>query len=154
MLTSPETVAIPAQRTAMIALNVPAAEIRAAMSEGLRELHAALAAQDISQTGPWFTHHLQMPGDRFNYEIHLPVATDVAPAGRVVPSQWPAMTVARSIYTGGYEGLGAAWGDFLAQVDGQGLTVADDLWEVYSAGPETGPDSTAYETQLNKPLVG
>ncbi len=60
------------------------------------------------------------------------------------------MTVLRTTYRGGYEGLGSAWGEFLKQTSDHEL--ADDLWEVYCVGPEAGPDTSVYETQLNKPL--
>jgi effector-binding domain-containing protein len=84
----------------------------------------------------------------------VPVTAPVAPAGRVKGSQWPAMKVARAVYRGPYEGLGAAWGEFDAWVKAQGLKPAADLWEVYVAGPESGSDPTDYRTELNRPLIG
>ena len=43
------------------------------MSPGYRELMAALAAQGIAPAGPWFTHHLRMDPDTFDFEIGVPV---------------------------------------------------------------------------------
>jgi hypothetical protein len=34
-----------------------------------------------------------------------------------------------------------------------GSKPAAALWEVYVAGPESGPDSANYRTELNRPLV-
>ena len=31
---------------------------------------------------------------------------------------------------------------------------AEDLWERYVKGPESGPDPAAYRTELNRPLAG
>ena len=66
---------------------------------------AAVAAQGIAVCGPWFTHHRRMPSEVFDFEIGVPVATTIAAAGRVKPSQWPALRVARTVYHGPYEGL-------------------------------------------------
>ncbi len=69
------------QLTASIPLRVPREEIRHVMGPGLAELKAAVAAQNVAVTGPWFTHHFRNPGEVFDFEICLPVATSVAPAG-------------------------------------------------------------------------
>jgi len=148
-----EILTLPAQPTAMIAVQTPASAIRDAMGSGLTELHAALKAQGIAQTGPWFTHHLRAPGESFDFEIHLPIASAVSETGRVRSGARPAIKVARTVYSGGYEGLGAAWGQFLSGLDAQGVRTTEDLWEVYTAGPETGPDASSYRTELIKPIA-
>ena len=78
----------------------------------------------------------------------------VTPSGRVRPGRMPAMRVARTIYSGGYDGLGAAWGAFTRWIDEQGYRAADDFWEVYRVGPESSLDSANWRTELNRPLVG
>ena len=62
--------------------------------------------------------------------------------------------MARTIFHGGFEGLGAAWGEFSDWVTANGHTPAEDLWEVYVTGPESGPDPTTWRTELNRPLIG
>jgi len=74
--------------------------------------------------------------------------------GRVKPGLWAAMTVARTVYHGGYEGLGAAWGEFLEWVGAGGHTHGPDLWERYLVGPEASPDPTTWRTELNQALLG
>src|SRR5580765_4300969 len=59
------------QLTASIPLRVPREEIRSVMGPGLAELKAAVAAQNIAITGPWFTHHFRNPGEVFDFEICL-----------------------------------------------------------------------------------
>jgi hypothetical protein len=34
----------------------------------------------------------------------------------------------------------------------EGHMPAQDLWEIYAAGPETSSDPTAWRTELNRPL--
>jgi len=153
MISATEIITLPAQPTAMIAIEIPASQIREAMGAGINELQAALKAQGIAQTGPWFTHHRRAPTDSFDFEIHLPIASSVAETGRVRPGERPELKVARTVYSGGYEGLGAAWGQFLEALDAQGIKTTPDLWEVYTVGPESGPDATAYRTELIKPIA-
>ncbi|WP_091682563.1 GyrI-like domain-containing protein [Methylocapsa palsarum] len=139
--------------TAFISVRIPREEIRNVMGPGLAELRAAVAAQNIVVTGPWFTHHLRRPDEIFDFEISVPVAAPVAPVNRTNPGQWPAMRVARTIYHGGYEGLGAAWGEFMGEIKAAGRRTADDLWECYLIGPETSADPAAWRTELSKRLV-
>ena len=138
---------------AFIPIRVTREKIREVMGPGLMELKAAVAAQNIAVTGPWFTHHVANPGDFFDFQICLPVATPVAPSGRTKAGEWPAMNVVQTTYHGGFEGLGAGWGEFMAAIAREGHKVADGLWEQYLVGPEAGPDSGAWRTQLSKRIV-
>jgi effector-binding domain-containing protein len=94
-----------------------------------------------------------MDPDIWDFEVGVPVSRPVSPAGRVEPGELPAATVARTVYHGSYEGLGAAWGEFFEWITARGHTPAADFWECYLAGPESGPDPAAWRTELNKPLI-
>ena len=153
MLDEPQIVKTADQGIAVIRLTVPRGEIQKVMGPGHRELMAAVAAQGVATTGPWFTHHLRMPSEVFDFEIGVPVATPVSAAGRVKPSRWPAMTVARTVYHGPYEGLASAWGEFMAWIAREGHEPEPGLWECYLAGPESGPDPARWRTQLDRPLT-
>lgn len=152
MLDTPKIVQTTDQLTASLHLTVPRSEIRRVMGPGIAELRAALAAQGVAPSGPWLTHHLRMDPAVFDFEICLPVTAPVAAAGRVKPGRLRAATVARTVYHGGYEGLEAAWSEFEAWIKANGHEPALDLWEVYAAGPETGPDPANWRTELNQPL--
>jgi effector-binding domain-containing protein len=152
MIDTPEIVKTEAQSTAIIRITVPRNEMQQVMGPGFQELFGALAAQGITPTGPWFNHHLRMDPAVFDFELGVPISATIEATGRVEAGQLPAATVARTIYHGGYEGLGDAWGEFEAWIATQGLTSASDLWECYLVGPESGPDQAAWQTQLNRPL--
>jgi effector-binding domain-containing protein len=141
------------QPIALIAIQVPRAEIQKVMGPGLMELKAAVAAQNIAVTGPWFTHHVRDPGATFDFEICLPVASSVAQAGRVKAGQWPAMSLVQTTYRGGYEGLGSAWGEFGAAIAAAGHKTAEGLYETYAVGPEAGMDPAAWRTVLSKQIA-
>ena len=153
MLDKPSIVQTTAQPTAVIRLTIPRAEIRNVMGPGHRELMATVAAQNVAPAGPWFTHHLRMDPDTFDFEIGVPVTTPISAAGRVHAGQLPAVTVARTIYHGSYEGLGPAWAELDAWITAERHTAAPNLWECYVAGPESNPDPASWRTELNRPLT-
>jgi effector-binding domain-containing protein len=153
MLDTPQITQTAAQLTAVIHLTVPREEIQNVMGPGINEVMAAVAAQGIGPAGPWFTHHLRMDPAIFDFEVGVPVTSQVTPVGRVHLSQLPAATVARTIYHGPYEGLGPAWGEFEGWITAHGHTMAQDLWEVYVTGPESSPDPASWRTEFNRPLT-
>lgn len=153
MLDAPQITQTAAQLTAIIRLTIPREEIRNVMGPGIGELRAAVAAQGIAPAGPWFTHHLRMDPNTFDFEIGVPVTTPVVAAGRVKSGQSPATKVARTVFLGAYEGLAAAWGEFDAWIAAKGHTPGPDLWECYVAGPESNPDPATWRTELNRPLT-
>ena len=153
MLDTPQITQTAAQLTAVIHLTIPREEIRNVMGPGIAELMAAIAAQGIAPAGPWFTHHLRMDPDIWDFEIGVPVSTPVVAAGRVKPSQWPAMKVARTVYHRDYEGLADAWPEFLDWIAANGHTPASDFYECYLAGPESSPDPANWRTEFTKQLT-
>ena len=153
MLDTPHITQTTTQLTAVIRFTIPREEIQNVMGPGISELMATIADQGIKPTGPWFDHHLKMAEDTWDFEISVPVSAPVVAAGRVKPSQWPAMKVARTVYHGPYEGLGDTWGEFLDWITANGHTPAPDLYQCYVAGPESSPDPANWRTELTKPLT-
>ena len=156
MLENPQIIQTDTQLTAVIRLLVPSVEIRQVMGPGLQELYRELAVQGVKPTGPWLTRHFRRPAENFDFEIALPVAAPVKPAGRVTNSTLPGATLARAVYQGPYEGLGAGWGEFEAWLTANGHTPEPgllDFWECYLVGPESTKDSAAFRTELNRPLT-
>ena len=117
------------------------------------ELMGALAAQGMEPVGAVFAHHLKITPDIFDFELGVKVSSGVKATGRVKPGQLPAVKVARAVYSGPYEGLPAAWGEFNKWMKANGHKQAENLWEVYSVGPQASPDSANWRTELNRPLV-
>ena len=154
MLDKPQILRTTALPTAVIRFTIPRAEIRNVMGPGIAEVMAAVAKQGVAPIGPVFSHHLKIDPEKFDFEVGVPVATAVQPVGRVRPSVLPATKVARTVYRGRYEGLGAAWQELDAWIAAAGHVAAPDLWESYVAGPESNPDPAAWRTELNRPLTG
>jgi effector-binding domain-containing protein len=153
MIDAPQITETTAQLLALIHVTIPRNEVQSVMGPGLQELMAEIKAQGISPVGPWFTHHLKMDPAVFDFEICVPVSAPVAAVGRVRPGNVPVVKVARAIYRGPYEGLGAAWGEFSVWIAENGHATRPDLYESYLAGPESSPDPSTWRTELSKPLA-
>jgi effector-binding domain-containing protein len=150
----PQIIQSTPRRIAFIHIRAAAGDVRKVMGPALKELKGAITEQGVAITGPWFTHHLRRPAEYFDFEICFPVSAPVAASGRMRPGELPAMTMARTLYSGGYEGLGAAWGQFDAWVSANGHAASEELWECYVTGPESSEDTDSYRTELSRELKG
>lgn len=153
MIETPRIVEATGQMAAVIHFTVPREEIQDVMGPAIQEVIDVVTAQGIAPVGPWFTHHLRLDPEVFDFEVGVPVSTPVVAEGRVKPGSLPAGRVARTVYHGDYEGLGAAWAEFDAWIVAQGYTPGPDVWERYLTGPDTSPDPADWRTELNRPLV-
>lgn len=153
MIETPQIITTTRRDIAVIRFTIPHAEMMTAFAPGITELMGAVAAQGIAPAGAVFAHHHRITKDSFDFDLGVPVARPVTASGRMTPAVWPAQRAARTIYHGGYEGLPGAWGEFTAWMKGQGVTQAEDLWESYTAGPQTSQDPKEWRTELVRPLV-
>jgi len=152
MIATPEIVQTKPEMAAVIHLTIPRAEMMKSFGPAVGELVAELAKQGLTPQGAVFAHHLTMSAATFDFELGFRINTPVKANGRVKPCELPAARVARTIYSGPYEGLHPAWGEFNQWMKANGLRQAAGLWEVYSVGPETTPDPANWRTELNRPL--
>jgi effector-binding domain-containing protein len=150
VIDTPQIVTTEAVKMAKIYAKIPTSAIQQEMGKLVQELVQGIKAQNVSITGPWFTHHLQRPGEFFDFEVCMPVAAEVKAAGRMEPGVWPAMNVARTIYRGGYEGLGGAWGEFMDWTKSNDVKISEEIWERYLIGPESEKDASKWQTELNR----
>jgi effector-binding domain-containing protein len=153
MIDPPQIKQCPEQLAALLHVVVPCHEIQHVMGPGLHELMEGIAAQGIKATGPWFAHHHRMPTDTFDFDIGLPVDRPVAAAGRMRPGALPAATVAQTVYSGPYEGLGGAWGEFVGWIKAQERSTAPDFWERYVICPAQSANPADWRTELSVPLT-
>jgi effector-binding domain-containing protein len=153
MIETPKLVDTAVQLVAIIHIETPRSKMQEVMGPGIGEAMAAVTAQGIGPTGPWFTHHLKMTTDAFDFDICVPVSSPVSAVGRVKSWQRPACKVVRTIYHGPYEGLGDAWHEFSKWTQANGYKTAGDLYECYMVGPEASPDPANWLTELSRPVI-
>jgi effector-binding domain-containing protein len=152
MLSTPQIMQTNVQEAAVIRLTIPRIEMMKIFGPAVRELMATLVAQGVEPVGAIFDHHLTMAPDTFDFELGVKVSAPVTATGRVKPGRLPAAKVARTVYSGPYEGLSSAWVEFGKWMKVNGHEPAENLWQVYSVGPQSTPDPADWRTELNRPL--
>ena len=152
MLATPQIVETQAQPAAVIHLTVARSDMREVFGPAVRELMTVLAEQGVEPAGAIFAHHRRMPAGMFDFELGVNVCGPVKAAGRVKPGQLPAVTAARAVYSGPYEGLASAWDAFNSWMKENGHVRAENFWEVYAVGPQSSPNPEDWRTELNSPL--
>jgi effector-binding domain-containing protein len=153
MIDEPAIIQIMPLPAAVIAITIPRDQIQEAMCPAMEEVIQAAIAQGIGPAGPVFSHHHRMTPGIFDFEVGVPVTAPVSATGRVKPGELPGGSVIRTIYTGPYEGLGDAWGEFMAWIEESGHQTAENLWEAYLTNPAVVTDPASYRTELNCPLA-
>lgn len=153
MISPPEILQTEALAAAVIHITVPRGDMPKVFGPGVDELMAVLAAQGIEPLSAVFAHHLTTSASEFDFELGAIIAGAVTPTGRVRSGQLPAARVARTTYTGPYEGLHGAWSEFQAWMQANGHEPAGSLWELYSVGPHSTDDPTKWQTELTRPLL-
>jgi len=154
MIEVPKIVQTTDQLTAAIRFRIPKADIQKVMGPAIEELMAVTAAQGVGPAGAWFSHHFRFDPDEWDFEVAVPVLAPVTPSGRVQPGRMPAARVARTIYHGAYDGMGAAWGQLTKWIEEHGHVPGRDFWEVYRTGPESSLDPANWRTELNWTVAG
>jgi effector-binding domain-containing protein len=108
MISTPQILQTMGEAAAVIHLTVPRSEMRRVFGPAVGELMAALAEQGVKPCSAVFAHHLKMSPDTFDFELGVKVELPVTATGRVKSGELPATKVARTIYSGPYEGLPSA----------------------------------------------
>lgn len=153
MISTPEILQTEAEVAAVIHIKTPRSEMAKVFGPGVDELMAVLAEQGVEPAGAVFAHHLKMSPENFDFELGVRVSVPISAVGRVKPGQLPAARVARTTYSGPYEGLSSAWSEFSDWIRANGYEAAGSLWEIYSVGPHSTPDPTGWCTELVRPLL-
>jgi effector-binding domain-containing protein len=154
MIDTPHVTQTEAQHAAVISLDIPRSDMMTVFGEAVQELLAALAAQGVKPVSAAFAHHLKMRPDRFIFELGFVTGKPVEGVSRVKPGMLPACKAACTVYHGPYEGLPDAWGQFDEWMKAEGLKPAENLWEVYTFGPQSDPDPKTWWTELFRPVAG
>jgi effector-binding domain-containing protein len=56
------------------------------------------------------------------------------------------------VFKGAYDGIGEAYNTLLAWTGTNGYRIAGPVREVYLRGPESGPDTSSYVTEVQVPV--
>ncbi len=101
---------------------------------------------------PYGLYHSFSP-EKVDLEAGIPVSGDIAGEGRIKPVSTYGGKAAMTTFTGHYDKLHEAWGEFAKLVDSKGYELAGPCFEVYITDPEMEPDSSKWVTELYTPIA-
>jgi effector-binding domain-containing protein len=129
------------QPAAVVRGHVVPEDIEPFLGRAFEEVATTAGDQGLDVVGPPFGRWT--PRDKgFDVAAGFPVSGRVETQGRVEPDELPGGTVARTLHTGPYDGIGAAYAATFAWLAEHALRVAGEPWESYLDGPETGEPRT------------
>jgi effector-binding domain-containing protein len=138
---------VPSHPTACVHLLRRPSELPASFDKYLPHVRRVVAHGQGRFDGPPFLLYRGMVDGKLEVELGIPLEGSVAalrpavtlPEGTVGESELPAGRAAVWVYTGPYEGLGDAWGDFNSWLLDNGFNAANTCWESYIDNPDVVP---------------
>ncbi len=130
-----------------------ASDVPAFLSGAFGELFGRLGLLGVPPAGhPFVIYHAFGPAD-MDAEVCVPIAQAASATGRIQSRELPAMTVARTLHVGPYEGLGATYRALTEWIERNGLGAAGPVQERYLNGPGDGVGPAEYRTEVEITIV-
>jgi effector-binding domain-containing protein len=127
--------------SAVVRAHVRTDDIADFVGAAFAEVMTVLERQRLAPVGPPFSRYA-VGDDGFDVESGFPSSGAVAPSGRVVPSELPGGTVATTLHTGAYDGVGDAYAAVTTWLTEHGMAASGEPWESYLDGPEVAEPRT------------
>ena len=157
-LSDPEIIDFPGFPTAAVRyVDHPIDRMPEAMDRAFAALGAAMGRGEVRPTGPAFARYESAPGATASFETGFPVEEPLpgpltVDGVEIVPSELPATRLATAKHTGAYDGLGAAWQEFLGRLRADGHGPGFPFWEAYDTEPGPDVDPATLVTGLAVPV--
>jgi effector-binding domain-containing protein len=129
------------QPAAVVRARVATEDIESFLGGAFEEVAATAGEQGLEVVGPPFGRWTPRDGG-FDVAAGFPVSGRVEARGRVEADELPGGTVARTLHTGPYDGVGAAYAATFEWLAAHALQVAGEPWESYLDGPEVAQPRT------------
>jgi effector-binding domain-containing protein len=110
-----------------------------------------VSRQGVATAGPRFARWHSW-GELTDLEAGLPVASEVAAEGIVVPSSLPGGAMAHAIHMGMYDGLEAVYEAVSGWLERTARAGGEGPWESYTTDPMSESDPERWRTDIYWPL--
>jgi len=145
---------VEATPAAAISAVIDLADAQAWHQGALGELHATVAAQGLTPTGPAggiFADEL-FAEERGRATVFLPCRDVPRPMGRIETTTVPAVELATTTHAGPHEGIDRAYGALAAFVARHALVVDGAIREYYLIGRHESADESRWRTEIGWPV--
>jgi effector-binding domain-containing protein len=129
------------QPVAVVRGHVAPEDIESFLGGVFEEVATTAGQQGLEVVGPPFGRWTPRDGG-FDATAGFPLTGRVEARGRVEPDELPGGTVARTLHSGPYDAVGAAYAATFEWLAGHGLEVTGEPWESYLDGPDVAQPRT------------
>lgn len=129
-----------------------AAELGDKFGEIYSEIGAYMKKNSIQFAGAPFGIYHAYSAEKVDLEAGMPVSGSPAGEGRIYSMTTYSGKAAMAVFTGPYDKLHEAWGEFARLVDDEGYQLNGPCWESYVTDPGEEPDSSKWVTELYTPV--
>lgn len=131
---------------------IPKSEIGKFIPEVFGKVGAFLNSRGMEMIGPPVAIYYEVTENEMDVAAAGPVAEITATADDIIELELSGGKIASAIYTGPYEGIPAAWDEFMSEIVRQGKEPVEPCWEEYLTDPSSEPDSSKWQTLMVQPL--
>ncbi|MFC9773542.1 MULTISPECIES: GyrI-like domain-containing protein [unclassified Pseudarthrobacter] len=149
----PRQVHLAEQPVAVVRERVRMEELPAFFGRAFGSVMAAAQRQGATPAGPPFARYYGMPGETVDVEAGFPITGTFTTADGVLAGTLPETDALEAIHTGPYDALQQTYGAIQQQMQADGLTPADSMWEYYLSDPEKEPDPATWQTRVIWPVA-
>ncbi|PNI09735.1 AraC family transcriptional regulator [Arthrobacter sp. AFG7.2] len=149
----PRKVHLAGQPVAVVRERVPMDALTDFFGRAFGTVMAAAQAQDCTPAGPPFALYRGMPSDTVDVEAGFPIDGNFTDTDGVASGTLPETDALEALHIGPYDSLEKTYQAILEQMEAEGLTPADIMWEYYLSDPEQEPDPAKWQTRVIWPLA-
>jgi effector-binding domain-containing protein len=132
----------------------PMSEIPTFLGRGFGVLFGQLGRLGIPPAGPPFVIYHAFGPETFDAEVCVPTQRVLdGTADGVTSRELPAVTVARTLHVGPYEGLATAYEALTDWIATHGTEATGPVRERYLNGPGDGAAPADYRTEIEMPVI-
>ena len=149
----PRKVHLTEQPVAVVRERVPMASLTDFFGRAFGTVMAAARKQGASLAGPPFALYRGMPSETVDVEAGFPIDGNFTEADGVASGTLPETDALEALHVGPYDTLENTYHAILGQMEAEGLTPSDTMWEYYLSDPETEPDPAKWQTRVVWPVA-
>lgn len=149
----PRKVHLAEQPVAVVRERVPMAELTDFFGRAFGTVMAAVQMQGASPAGPPFALYRGTPAETVDVEAGFPVAGGFTATGGVEAGTLPETDAFEAVHAGPYDTLQQTYAVIQQQIEAEGRTPANVMWEYYLTDPEVQPDPQQWQTRVIWPCT-
>lgn len=144
---------IRSQHAVVLRAEGPMEDLPAVFERGFHETARVASEQGLAVIGAPFGYYPRMPSETVEVLVGFPVAAPATPDGDVTAFRLPGGRVVTGVHLGTYDDLARTYDELAAWAAGEGVDLAEHMWESYLSDPETEPDPSTWQTRITWPLA-